>query len=61
MLICLLMMMALGIYASQNSRYRASVQGISTGRVRAQTGAVLTMTLGMMVFGISGIILILIT
>lgn len=58
-LIVLMVLMALGIYASQRSRHSASVRGLSAGRVRAQTGAVLTMTLGMVVFGVGGIALIL--
>ncbi|AGF72480.1 DUF202 domain-containing protein [Corynebacterium halotolerans] len=60
-LICLMVLTALGIYASQRSRHQAAVRGLSVGRVRAQTGSVLTMTLGMVVFGVSGIILILTT
>jgi hypothetical protein len=60
-LICLMVAMALGIYASQRTRHRVSVQGLSSGRVRAQVGAVVTMTLGMIGFGVAGIVLILVT
>ncbi|QGU03378.1 DUF202 domain-containing protein [Corynebacterium comes] len=58
-LILLLVAMALGIYLSQTARHRAAVRGLVAGRVQAQVGAVLAMTAGMMVFGVSGIFLIL--
>lgn len=60
-LIGLMVAMALGIYASQRARHRASVHGLTAGRVRAQVGAVVTMTLGMIGFGVAGIVLILTT
>lgn len=60
-LIVLMVAMALGIYASQRARHRASVQGLTAGRVRAPVGAVATMTLGLIGFGVAGIILILST
>lgn len=60
-LIFLMVATALGIHVSQNSRHQASVQGLSAGRVRPQVRAVLVMTSGMIIFGVSGIILILVT
>lgn len=60
-LIFLMVITALGIYASQRSRHRASVQGLVAGKVQAAVGAVLILTLGMTIFGVSGIVLILTT
>lgn len=60
-LIFLMLATALGIHLSQSARHRASVQGISAGRVRAQVRAVLVITVGMIIFGVSGIILIMVT
>lgn len=60
-LIGLMVVMALGIYASQRARHRASVEGLTAGRVRAPVAAVATMTLGLVGFGLAGITLILLT
>lgn len=58
-LILLLVAMALGIYLSQTARHRSAVAGLMAGRARAQVGAVLVMTAGMLIFGAAGIFLIL--
>ncbi|RSZ63918.1 DUF202 domain-containing protein [Corynebacterium hylobatis] len=60
-LIGLMVAMAFGIYATQRARHHTSVQGLVAGRVRAQVGAVVTMTLALIGFGVAGIILILIS
>lgn len=57
-LILLMAGIAAGIYFSQSTRHRASVQGLRSGRIRPQVGPIIAMTAGMVVFGVSGIVLI---
>ncbi|QGU06047.1 Inner membrane protein YidG [Corynebacterium occultum] len=58
-MIALMALTALGIYLSQRPRYRASARGLAGGQVKPQLGAVMAMTLGMLLFGLVGIFLIL--
>lgn len=58
-LIGLMAAMALSIYLSQQPRYRAAASGLAGGRVKPQLGAVLSMTLSTLFFGVVGILLIL--